>query len=94
MDGHRARRARAPGGAAVRDEGPGEEEHGARDRERRGAARQHARDLQEVLPVSVLEQYLNPYRFPSFESVAVTGKGVIECLRVGINSTLRRLERI
>ena len=52
------------------------------------------RDLQEILPVSVLEQYLNTYRAPSFESVAVTGKGVIECLRVGINSTLRRLERI
>jgi len=51
------------------------------------------RDLQEVLPPSVLEQYLNPYRVPSFEAVAVTGKGVIECLRVGINSTLRRLER-
>ncbi len=52
------------------------------------------RDLQDILPVSVLEQYLNPYHFPSFESVAVTGQGVIECLRVGINSTLRRLERI
>jgi hypothetical protein len=46
------------------------------------------------LPVSVLEKYLNPYRVPSFEAVAVTGKGVIESLRVGINSTLRRLERI
>ena len=52
------------------------------------------RDLQDVLPVSVLEQYLNPYRFPSFESVAVTGQGVIECLRVGINATLQRRERI
>ncbi len=52
------------------------------------------RDLQDTLPVSVLEQYLNLYHVPSFESVAVTGKGVIECLRVGINSTLRRLERI
>ena len=52
------------------------------------------RDLQDILPVSVLEQYLNPYRFPSFESVAVTGHGVIDCLRVGINSTLHRLERI
>src|SRR5207245_3077625 len=52
------------------------------------------RDLQDILPVSVLEQYLNPYHVPSFESVAVTGKVVIECLRVGINSTLRRLERI
>ena len=52
------------------------------------------RDLQDILSVSVLEQYLNPYRFPSFESVAVTGHGVIDCLRVGINSTLHRLERI
>jgi signal recognition particle receptor subunit beta len=52
------------------------------------------RYLQEILPVSLLEQYLNPYRFPSFESVAVTGQGVIECLRVGINATLQRLERI
>ncbi len=52
------------------------------------------RDLQETLPVSALEHYLNPYRFPSFELVAVTGQGVIECLKVGINSTLRRLERI
>jgi len=52
------------------------------------------RDLHEILPVSVLEQYLNPYHVPSFEAVAVTGQGVIESLRMGINSTLRRLERI
>jgi len=52
------------------------------------------RDLQEILPVSVMEQYLNSYRVPSYEAVAVTGQGVIECLRTGINSTLRRLERI
>ncbi|HTK10327.1 MAG TPA: GTPase domain-containing protein [Ktedonobacteraceae bacterium] len=52
------------------------------------------RDLQDVLPISVLEKYLNPYRVPSYEAVAVTGKGVIESLRVGINTTLRRLERI
>ena len=45
-------------------------------------------------PLTVLEQYLNPYRVPSFEAVAVTGHGVIESLRMGINSTLRRLERI
>jgi signal recognition particle receptor subunit beta len=52
------------------------------------------RDLQEILPVSVMEQYLNPHRVPSYEAVAVTGQGVIECLRTGINSTLHRLERI
>ncbi|HTI14235.1 MAG TPA: ADP-ribosylation factor-like protein [Dictyobacter sp.] len=51
------------------------------------------RDLQDVLPVSVLEKYLNPYRVPSYDAVAVTGKGVIDSLRDGINSTLRKLER-
>ncbi len=51
------------------------------------------RDLQDILPVSVLEKYLNPYRVPSFEAVAVTGQGVIESLRVGINSTLSQLNR-
>ena len=51
------------------------------------------RDLPDILPVQVLEQYLNPYRNPSFEAVAVGGKGVIDTLRVAINSTLRRLER-
>src|SRR5881392_4152498 len=34
------------------------------------------RDLQEILPVSVMEQYLNSYRVPSYEAVAVTGQGV------------------
>jgi hypothetical protein len=52
------------------------------------------RDLQDVLPVSVLEKYLNPYHSPHFEAVAVTGHGVIESLRVGINATLRSLDRI
>lgn len=51
------------------------------------------RDLPNVLPVNVLEQYLNPYRAPSFEAIAVRGRGVIESLRVAVNSTLRRLER-
>lgn len=51
------------------------------------------RDLPNTLPVNVLEQYLNPYRAPSFEAVAVRGRGAIESLRVAINSTLRRLER-
>lgn len=51
------------------------------------------RDLPDVLPISVLEKYLNPYRVPSYESVAVSGIGVIESLRTGINATLQRLER-
>jgi signal recognition particle receptor subunit beta len=52
------------------------------------------RDLPDVLPVPLLEQYLNPYRNPSFEAIAVNGRGVIETLKVAINSTLRRLERV
>lgn len=51
------------------------------------------RDLPGIHPVPVLEQYLNPFRAPSFEAVAVSGRGVMESLRVAINSTLRRLER-
>jgi signal recognition particle receptor subunit beta len=51
------------------------------------------RDLPDILPVPVLEQYLNPFRAPSFEAVAVSGRGVTESLKVAINSTLRRLER-
>src|SRR5438046_6583866 len=35
-------------------------------------------DLPDVLPISVLEKYLNPYRAPSFAATAVSGKGVIE----------------
>jgi signal recognition particle receptor subunit beta len=50
------------------------------------------RDLPDILPVPVLEQYLNPFRGPSFEAVAVSGKGVVESLRVAINSTLTRLD--
>lgn len=50
------------------------------------------RDLPDILPVPVLEQYLNPFRGPSFEAVAVSGKGVVESLRVAINATLTRLD--
>ena len=52
------------------------------------------RDLLDILPISILEKYLNPFRVPSYEAVAVTGRGVIECLRQGINESLRRLQSI
>jgi len=51
------------------------------------------RDLPDALPTPMLEQYLNQHRLPSFEAVAVSGRGVIETLRVAVNLTLRRLER-
>jgi signal recognition particle receptor subunit beta len=49
------------------------------------------RDLADSLSLSVLQKYLNPYRVPSVESVAVAGQGVIESLRIGINRTLHTL---
>jgi signal recognition particle receptor subunit beta len=49
------------------------------------------RDLPDILAVPILQKYLNPYRVPSFESVAAAGQGVIESLRVGINLTLQKL---
>lgn len=52
------------------------------------------RDLPDVLPMPVLEQYLNPFRMPSFEAVAVNGRGVVESLKMVINATLRRLDHI
>ncbi|MBV9691900.1 MAG: GTPase domain-containing protein [Ktedonobacteraceae bacterium] len=49
------------------------------------------RDLPDILSLSVLQKFLNPYGVPSFESVAVAGKGVIETLRMGINLALHKL---
>ncbi len=39
------------------------------------------RDLPNILPVPVLEKYLNPLKVPSFEAVATQGRGVFETLR-------------
>ncbi len=52
------------------------------------------RDLQDVLPVPVLEKYLNHSHAPAFEANALTGEGVIESLRMSINSTLQKLEQV
>lgn len=52
------------------------------------------RDMQRegILSVPVLEQYLNPYRVPSFESVAVHGQGVLETLKVAIKLALQSVD--
>jgi serine/threonine protein kinase len=47
---------------------------------------------EDILPVSVLEQYLNPYHVPSFEAKAETGEGILECLRAGISIMWKNLE--
>ncbi|WP_236600208.1 pentapeptide repeat-containing protein [Ktedonobacter sp. SOSP1-85] len=51
------------------------------------------RDLPEsdILPVSILERYLNPYRFPAYEAVARTGQGVRESLDTVISQILQAL---
>lgn len=50
------------------------------------------RDLPDVLPVPVLEQYLNQFHKPSFEAIAVNGQGVVDSLKHIINATLRKIE--
>ncbi len=50
------------------------------------------RDLPDVLPIPVLEQYLNQFHKPSFEAVAVNGQGVVDSLKHIINATLRKIE--
>ena len=52
------------------------------------------RDLPDVLPVPILEQYLNPFRMPTFEAVAVSGRGVVDSLRMIVNGTLRTLDHL
>ena len=52
------------------------------------------RDLPDVLPVPILEQYLNPFRMPAFEAVAVSGPGVVDSLRMIVNGTLRTLDHL
>lgn len=49
------------------------------------------RDLPTALPTSVLNQYINPFGKPSYESVAVSGQGVIESLRQIVNDTLKKI---
>jgi len=39
------------------------------------------RDLPDILPVSTLEEKLNPQNLPSFEAVATTGVGVFDTLK-------------
>jgi GTPase SAR1 family protein len=39
------------------------------------------RDLPDVLPVSEMQESLNPWSFPSFEATASRGTGVIDSLR-------------
>ncbi len=49
------------------------------------------RDMPNILPVPILEHYLNRRRAPSFEAVASTGKGVFATLRAISKSVIAQL---
>ncbi|HWS84410.1 MAG TPA: gliding-motility protein MglA [Ktedonobacteraceae bacterium] len=49
------------------------------------------RDMPNILPVPVLDRYLNRRRVPSFEAVASTGKGVFATLRAISKSVIAQL---
>lgn len=49
------------------------------------------RDMPNVLPVAVLDRYLNRRRVPSFEAVASAGKGVFATLRAISKSVIAQL---
>ncbi len=49
------------------------------------------RDMQNALPVQVLERYLNRRRVPSIEAVASTGRGVFATLRTISKNVMAQL---
>jgi len=49
------------------------------------------RDMPNILPVPVLDRYLNRRRVPSFEAVASAGKGVFATLRAISKSVIAQL---
>jgi signal recognition particle receptor subunit beta len=49
------------------------------------------RDMPNILPVAVLDRYLNRRRVPSFEAVASAGKGVFATLRAISKSVIAQL---
>lgn len=50
------------------------------------------RDVEAAVPVAELEELFNPFRAPSFESVAKDGKGVIETLKACCREILISIE--
>ncbi len=51
------------------------------------------RDLPGVVPVSELEQALNPRHLPSFETVATEGRGIFDALKAIVRLTIRSLKK-
>ncbi|RME02561.1 MAG: hypothetical protein D6805_09555, partial [Planctomycetota bacterium] len=50
------------------------------------------RDLDDVMEVELMEEKLNLLNSPSFEAIAIQGKGVMECLKTLIQLTLEQIK--
>ncbi|MCS6900029.1 MAG: GTPase domain-containing protein [Myxococcales bacterium] len=46
-------------------------------------------DLPYLLPIEALERELNPSRRPAFETIAITGEGVLDALKTCVKEVLR-----
>ncbi|NWF97729.1 MAG: GTPase domain-containing protein [Nitrospirae bacterium] len=57
------------------------------------AMQYNKRDLPNIVPVADLEKLLNYRKVPSFEAVAVTGKGVFETLKAVAKQVLFELKK-
>ena len=51
------------------------------------------RDLMEILSVAEMNQMLNPYQYPYFESIATTGEGVLKILTAITKMVLRNINK-
>ncbi len=51
------------------------------------------RDLPDVMPVSEMNQVLNPDGYPFFEAVATTGEGVLKTLTTATRMVLKYIEK-
>jgi signal recognition particle receptor subunit beta len=66
-------------------------EHGLDLRNLPFALQYNKRDLRDVIPVTDLQEELNPQRYPHFEAVATQGVGVFDTLKCVSKLVLRKL---
>jgi mutual gliding-motility protein MglA len=66
-------------------------EHGLKLENVPFALQYNKRDLRNVIPVSDLQEELNPQRYPHFEAVATQGVGVFDTLKCVSKLVLRKL---
>ncbi len=66
-------------------------EHGLKLENVPFALQYNKRDLRNIIPVSDLQEELNPQRYPHFEAVATQGVGVFDTLKCVSKLVLRKL---